>query len=281
MKDELVTDVLLRQFLLGKVSDEERQRIESLFVTDTETRERVLAVEQDLIEDYLDDCLEAADRERFLTRYAETAEQRRKLRITKSLKEFAAMNAAVTSTRPAVSSRWSRLFERLQLKPVFVVPVAAALLIAVVFAAVWLNGRRQQRNNYLAVEQELARLNTPSSLREVPPQMSPVELSPVILRSPTSQKELTARTDVPVAELMLRWIQKDRYPSYRAVVRRYGNEQSFVIPDLKPENDDSSSIRIRLPQHILTRGLYQIELSGVAADGTSSPAEEYSFTVER
>ena len=43
MKEESVTDGLLRQFLLGRVDDEERQRIESLFITDPQSRERVLA----------------------------------------------------------------------------------------------------------------------------------------------------------------------------------------------------------------------------------------------
>ena len=34
MKEELLTDALLREFLLGKVDEEERERIESLFLTD-------------------------------------------------------------------------------------------------------------------------------------------------------------------------------------------------------------------------------------------------------
>ena len=49
MNDDTVTDALLREFLLGKVTDDVRKRIEGLFVTEPEMRERVLAVEQDLI----------------------------------------------------------------------------------------------------------------------------------------------------------------------------------------------------------------------------------------
>ena len=59
MNEEILTDALLREFLLGKVDDEEVARIESLFLTDSEARERVLVIEQELIEDYLENSLTA------------------------------------------------------------------------------------------------------------------------------------------------------------------------------------------------------------------------------
>src|ERR1041384_2967256 len=97
MKDQPVNDGLLRQFLLGKVDDEERQRIETLFLTDPQSREKVLAVEQDLIEDYLDDSLSTSDRERFLLHYAGTPVQRRKLRHAKTVQVGATEAGSPTS----------------------------------------------------------------------------------------------------------------------------------------------------------------------------------------
>jgi hypothetical protein len=95
MKDETaITDALVRQYLLGYVDDEERQRIESLFLTDSKMRERLLVIEQDLVEDYLEDFLTPADKERFLLHYAQTPKQQRKLRITKSIKDRALAEAS-------------------------------------------------------------------------------------------------------------------------------------------------------------------------------------------
>src|SRR5689334_5031714 len=131
MNDETVTDALLREFLLGKVGDEERERIESLFLTDPHARERVLGVEQDLIEDYLEDTLNAADGERFIARYAQTVEQRRKLRITKSIKDWAIKQ---TKTEPVAASSWWHW-----LKPAFVVPVTVTVLIVIVVAVIWVS----------------------------------------------------------------------------------------------------------------------------------------------
>src|SRR5690242_18646773 len=120
-----MNDALLREFLLGKVTDEVRERIESLFVTDPQTRERVLAVEQDLIEDYLEGTLSAEDRERFVERFAHTVEQQRKLRITRSIKDRAIAEAKPVVVQVPV---WRRPF---------VVPIAAVVLITIVIAAIW------------------------------------------------------------------------------------------------------------------------------------------------
>jgi hypothetical protein len=86
------------------------------------------------------------------------------------------------------------------------------------------------------------------------------------------------RPDVQVIDLRLLWPQKERYPSYEAVVHRVGDDQPITIRYLQAESE-GNTIPIRLPAHFLTRGLYQIELTGIAADGSRSLAEEYSFTV--
>src|ERR1044072_4912927 len=116
MKEEVLTDAVLREFLLGKVDDEEAARIESLFLTDSEAREKVLVIEQELIDDYLEDSLTAEDREKFLLRYGQTAEQRQQLRITKAIKDWALRDTEIV--HPVPVSNWSSL--RARLRPVFV-----------------------------------------------------------------------------------------------------------------------------------------------------------------
>lgn len=279
MKEEAATDTQLRQFLLGKVEDEERQRIESLFLTDSLMRERVLAAEQELFDDYLEESLSTADREAFLSLYGDTGAQRRKLRIARSVQLWA-LNQPKTPPsvpKPAISI-WSRLLERLRLRPGRVIPVAVAAAVAIVMALVWVNSRRTERE-YLAINQELAQLNTPSSLREVPPGMPLLTLKPGSVRSIEGAAELKRRSDSSVAELRLLWMQKEDYPTYQAVLRWPGIDQSYAIHNLTVENEVGKFIRVRLPFNLLTRGNHQIELSGVSVEGTKSPPEVYSFTV--
>jgi hypothetical protein len=279
MKEETVSDAALRQFLLGDVDDDERQRIESLFVSDALARERILTAEQDLVEDYLEESLTAADKEKFVGIYGGTPEQRRKLRISKSISDWAAGEYRVTTTRPSVTSFWGRLSARLGIKPMFMIPIAATALIAIVIALVWLNNRTNERNGQAALNQELARLNDPGSLQQTPPNLATLVLRAGTARGAEAQQELDKAPDPTIVELGLAWTQKDRYPQYRAIVRRVGSNESLTSPRLQPDNG-GNVIRFRIPARFFTRGLYQVELAGIGADGSTSPTEEYQFTVD-
>lgn len=273
-----MTDALVREFLLGELADEERERIENLFLTDPPTRDRVLTSEQELIEDYLEDNLSEADKKRFVARYAQTYEQRRNLRITKSIQAWAVAQAGEPQTAAATVSGWSRFWTRFRFKPVFAIPVAVMILIAVVLAIVWLNSRMERRK-HLALEQELAQLNSAASLREIPPHMVSYELRPIAVRSAEQQAVMNRRSDIQILELQLPWIPKERYTIYVAEVRRADNNQSFSIRNLQPDNHGEYKIRVRLPTHILRRGSYQIQLRGIDEAGSISRAEEYYFAV--
>jgi len=278
MKEETVSDASLRGFLLGKADDKARERIESLFLTDSQERERILAAEQDLIEDYLEDNLTAEDKQRFIALHAQTPEQRRKLRITKSIKDWAIREAELPQTNGTKVSLWIRLRTRSWLRPVFVVPVAVATMIAIVVAVVWFNSRERNKR-HLAIEQELAQLNTPARLAETLPQMVSVDLSPGVVRGAERTTEIEKSRDVRAIELRLAWVEKERYPRYQAEIKGIGNDESFTIHDLQGEDNRGYAVRIRVPAHLLNRGEYQIRLSGINADGTSGLVEEYQFTV--
>lgn len=278
MKEEPVTDALLREFLLGKLADEDRERVEGLFLTDSRTRERVLAVEQDLIDDYLDDILSQEEKERFVSRYARTYEQRRNLRITGAIKGWAVRESRASHAAAPTPSLWSRFWMWLRLKPRFVIPIAVTIVVAVVLVIVWLNSRSEQRK-HLAIEQELAQLNSPTSLREAPPDMTSFELRPVSVRDIRAHVEIRMRAEIRLIELRLPWIQNERYSMYQAEVRRVGDRKAFTIPNLQAESNGRYTIRLRLPAQMLTRGDYQIKLTGVAVDRSASSSEEYSFVV--
>lgn len=278
MNEELLTDALLREFLLGALAGDERQRIESLLQTDSQARERLLIAEQDLIEDYLEDSLTYSEKERFLSLYTQTDEQRRKLRITKSIKDWALTEGRVSQTVPATVPLWSRLRRRLRGSPIFVVPIAVTIVIVIVLGIVWSNSRREQRK-HLAVEQELAQLNSSTSLSEVPEQMISLELRPVTVRSVAPQAELNPGAGVRLVELRLPWIQKERYSTYQAELRRLSDNELFTIRNVVPATDRGYLIRVRLPPQILSRGSYRIDLRGISADGATGTAEEYNFFV--
>lgn len=271
MKQQTLGDALLREFLLGKVNEEERERVENLFLVDPEAKRRILVAEGDLIEDYLENSLTPADRERFLSVYAQTPEQRQSLSIVRSIRQSAA-RAAGNRSVSYTTKRWSRLRESLRLP--LLVPIAVTVAVVIVITVVWLNSRKVQQS--LAVEQELAELNTPARLREEPQQMVSLVLSPTTVRGAGHEIELKNRSDVQVVELRLPSFQKLRFSAYEAEVLRLGDDGAFTIRNLQPEDDGRYATRIRLPMHLLRPGQYQVRLIGIPKNGVT---EEYQFIV--
>lgn len=281
MNEESVTDTLARRFLLGDVDDLERERIERLFISEPEINTKILLAEDDLIEDYLENSLTPSDRDKFLGQYGYAAAERRKLRIAKSIKEYAAAEARLIQTAPAVS-KWRTVLSSLRPRhPLLLIPVAVVLTVAVFVAAVWLlqsNGRRaQESTRLLAIERELAELNARPGVREDLSRVPALTLLPISIRSVGPQTEMKRRTDIPVVQLDLLSNQKDEYPGYQAVVRRVGTNEQFKISGLRMERSPKGNfIRVRLATHLLQDGLYQVVLS---PDSEPAANEEYSFTV--
>jgi len=279
MKEELLTDALLREFLLGKVDEEERERIEGLFLTDSQARERILGAEQDLIEDYLENSLTEEDKDLFFERFGQTSAQQRQLQINQSLKDWALREAASTHTVSAKVSTLSRLRDLFRLRPAFVIPIVVTAMIVIAVVAVWLSSRREQQDRYQAIEQELVRLNTPSSLREFPPNMSSLDLSPVTVRSVEQESEIKKTAETQLIELRLPWTKREHYSAYRAEVRLVGGDELFTIPNVQAEDDGVYRIRMRLPAYSLRRGHYRVRLTGITPDGGAGLTEEYTFAV--
>ena len=277
MKEEIVTDASLRQFLLGKVDDEERVRIESLVITNALTKERVCAAEEDLLEDYFEDALSAFDRERFRKQYAYSAHLQRRLQITGDIRNWAiGVQERKGASLGSQTSNWSSVFISFRLKPMQVMLIVATVIAIVIFG-LWLNRKIELQNRQLAIEKEIVRLNASTSN---PEGIFSITLRPVTLRSAEAQTELVMRPDIQIVELRLLWNFSESYPTYQAVLTRTGDTRSLVVPNLHAEVD-RKAILLRLPSQILTNGTYQVELTSIMSDGQSGPTEEFQFSVTR
>lgn len=291
MTEEALTDAAVRRLILGDIGDEERERLEKLFISDPEARERILIAEDELIEEYLEDSLSAPDREKFLANFQASPQQRRKLRIATSIKELAVAESVVPAASVAAkattsgSSSWRSFFDALWLWKRVTVPVAAALIIAAVFGAIWyseLSSKRAEEKRRQAIEKELVELNSPPNAGTLPPPAVTMVLPPLSVRSVAPPSELKPTETAGFVELRLVWIQNRQYPRYVAVLRQVGGTEQFAIANLSSErNADGNVVRLRIPIHLLTRGLYQVRLDGVTVDGKPELNEEYTFTVGR
>lgn len=278
MREKFVTDAEIRQFLLGSVDESERQRIESLFMSDADFNQRVLIAEDDLIEDYLEHSLAPGDNDRFLAQYGHAPTQQRRLRISRSLRDYAASEASFGQTYPAIVKRRVFFSHLMPLNLKFFIPIAAAVTIACIIGIIWLV---RSNNRRVTIERELAELNARPDLRANPSQVVSLVLPPVSVRSVGSETKLTPPPEIRVVELDLLWTQKEQYPNYYVLIRRVGTNEEFSVSGLHIRASPSSgnSVRVRLPSELLRDGLYQVTLTGAGTDGAASQGEEYTFVV--
>lgn len=277
-----VTEEIARRFLLGDVDESECQRIEELVILEPEVKQTLLIAEEDLIEEYLDDDLSPSDKEKFVTRYANTAPQRRKLEIGEAIRRRAKEPSLAPGTGTSVkwlpnflSSLWLRR------RPLLI--PATALAVVLIFASIWFigwnNRRLQERNQRDYLAQQLYQLNSPQALRNNPTQMLVLAVSPGSTRGTRPPAQVASRSPYKIFELQLLWIQTGEYERYEAVIRRVGTDERFIVPDLHRETTTGRHIKLRVSDELLHRGLYQISLSSFAKDGAPGPVEEYMLEV--
>ncbi|HEX8068908.1 MAG TPA: zf-HC2 domain-containing protein [Pyrinomonadaceae bacterium] len=290
MREVDETEALLRRFLLDELGEEERERVEQLFLADSDYREKVLIAEDDLIDDYLDGALSPADSARFRSHYLSTPRQRRKLRVAKSIKKYSAARLAAPpaggTPQSGAGGRGRAAHVSLR-NPLVSLPLAAALVLAFGLGAVkliesWRFNRRQaqEQSRREADERELARLNDsslPASGRAGSAAFL-VTVLPVSTRGVAAAQFAPPRDATPVQLLLV--LPVDEYQSYQAELQRLGTSEWRTVRRLRAENTPAGkAISLIVPARLLPRGDYRLRLSGETPAGAPEEIGEYTFQV--
>src|SRR5215204_7384299 len=83
--------ITIRDLLLGKLAGkDQREKVEERLLTDDEYFEGLEIVKDELIDHYVVGALTNAERERFEQHFLTTRDRRRNLRLAQGLKEYAA-----------------------------------------------------------------------------------------------------------------------------------------------------------------------------------------------
>lgn len=144
---EINGEKAIRSYLLGGLSEDERELLEKRLLADEGYFQHLLLVEQDLIDDYLGDELAPEERALFDGYFLSAPERQQQLRFAKAFKKYAASSAVKTSPEVIVASP-----RRSPLKAFFLSlrPARPALLfslaamLAIIIGGFWLIGRRSQ-----------------------------------------------------------------------------------------------------------------------------------------
>jgi len=86
-------EVTIRNYLLGQLSDEDREEFERRYFSDEELFDELQAAEDDLIDDFLSGNLSQAEVDMFQQNFLVGRKRERQLRVGKAWRNFAAAHA--------------------------------------------------------------------------------------------------------------------------------------------------------------------------------------------
>lgn len=92
---------IIREHLLGKLTEEELSLAEKRLLTDDDYFELLTIMEDELIDEYINDDLTDEDRKRFEAFFLYTPERREKLRFAQTLKEYVSQATTAEEIKPA------------------------------------------------------------------------------------------------------------------------------------------------------------------------------------
>lgn len=278
MIDQPEGQISIKDYLLGQLSEQERQQVEERLLTDDAFFEEISIAENELIDRYLNGSLAPQEVERFREHFLVTPEQRRNLQFAKVFRRYVSENQGASDAPQDLprrrSARWVPTFFSGGHRP-WAVPALVMVLALVLISVVWalLAGGRGGDS---ALAQEVARLNEQGTQ---PPQAS---VSLILNARRTRESgEVPRLTSSGSGVVQLRFVvARDEYEDYSASLMPVGGRTIVTVNQLRRISiEERDVVALNLPAGLLKRGDYEVELSGATPGVRPEAVGVYFFRV--
>ena len=302
-------EILMRRYLLGDLSQEERVRVEGDYLADPSVFEELLAAENDLIDAYVRGNLSRDETQKFEEVYVKSPKRRERVEFARALRQVYS-----SPQEPLLdeASPWRKVWAMLSMTPRMPQWALAAAAVVIVAFGSWLivqNQRlRADLQQALAGQADLRRetdslreniaefkQKAEEQTREARPRNDVASVavpiksvfsfrlgSGVVSRSPEAQENtLTVRPTVATLQLQL-VLERDEYKTYEGVLMTAERKQVAREETLKSHMiRGEAEVDWRLPANNIPSGDYIIQLNGRTATGSLEDVASYSFRVLR
>jgi hypothetical protein len=284
-------ETALRRYLLGDLSDVEREAVEREYFADAAIVDRLSEVEDDLIDDYLSDRLSEGERGSFEHHYLTVPRHRTRVAVANALR----VTPSQMSLDARGYSRWSALSTTVRAWPTVAQVAFALALLLVATGGAWLIGWGSGRIVVsllappgppmsptplpdAAVTPPPAAAQ-PSIARSAPPVIVAVSVSPVHVRSAQDAATIVLKPGTDIVRLHLQG-ERGESPAVtlRAVVRSVAGEEIWRGSALTPSGSDPAAVaHIDVPAAHLRADVYIVQLLRTTARGQE--VERYRYLV--
>ena len=316
----LDNDSMIKQYLLGELTEEGQQQIEERLLRDGDYFEHLQLCEDELVDEYVRGGLPPDEQRRFDNHFLSTPERHEKLRFARALRRYV---SAAVEAEPATTAQRTRLqFLSASLRgrhPVMAYSLAAALLLVLGGTVIFRNWQlqnqlaqiRSQQSAGLRSERELQRQlqeqragtmelvkelqhekdqramlernvspSIPSNQDRLAPIISLV-LTPGLLRGEETTKKALVPSGATLIRLELHFPAND-YKSWRATLHNAEGAELSRQSLLKARSAGGGGIVVMdLPAEAIPGGDYYVKLSGTAGSVEFEDIGKYYFRVTK
>ncbi|HVG20124.1 MAG TPA: hypothetical protein VNI02_13820 [Blastocatellia bacterium] len=320
MEPSFEDDDRIRLYLLGDFPEAEQTKLEERLMTDDEFFKQLLAVEDELIDDYVHGSLSQPERARFEANFLSTPERQKKLSFARALDLYVSRAA---ETIPGIAPKqepvswWSSLLSFFRSGSPFLglAFTAAALLLAAGGAyLLYRVSQAGQAPQQIRVEEKGPETSEspsapaprdkvaedrapgpspPDRQQPTPADRRPDSTPPVALRLAAIILPGNVRSGGQLSRVVPKPGEKavrvelglgeDNYPGYVAEIRNVDRDGS--LPPQGPlkamKGSSGKAVFLRIPLDRYPPGDYIVTLKGRAPDGKLETAGTYSFRVSQ
>jgi hypothetical protein len=259
----------LRRYVLGGSTEEESAAVEREYFKSADALDRVRAVEDDLIDEYVAGQLAPDEQGEFERHYLTTPAHRRRVAVARALRTAESVES---NQRRPVAVRW---------RPA--AALAAALIIVAVGVALMLRMRSVPTTVQVDSLPSATAPAPPPPRVPAPPPVRPVaivvelSISPILVRGSDQPAGLTIAADTDVVRLYLQGQGSTRrLGQARAIVRTVTGDQVWSGPAEAADRTAPRALaRVDIPADRLRPDDYIVELLG--ADTAGREVELYRY----
>jgi hypothetical protein len=273
------------RYLLGELADPERNRLEEQYFQEDALHERLLAVEAELIDDYLRGDLTNDRKHRFESRYLTTPEGIKKVQFARSL---AVSLGHLPHAHGAERIPWWHAVLMLfrnqspSLRYAILMAVFLLLLSPILIMRIY----RNKPNNQLAGETggKGQHAKSPDKAAVATPKQPSIAVLALALVPMQRSGETGNDLEIPPGVFQIRLqlaLQNDDYPSYRVILQTPGGKDLYQGDGLKAVTSAAAGkqVVLDLPARVPGPGDYILRLSGIRTDGAAEEVDAYAFRI--
>lgn len=263
------------EYLLGRLTDVAQKKVEERLLTDHEFYEEFLLAEEELIDSYLNNSLDSADRRDFEKYFLAAPERKQQLVAAQILQEHLTRTTSELNPIDHQPS-WLERFQQSGFSLKYLIPATALILVAVALG--WFYRSRQH-----APVTDIAVIQSPSPTASILTIPENAKTKTVIL---LPEKQTMGGGERPTAESLDSDIQRlkiklqlsdHKYPAYQVKYDNGVSEPVLYGDRLQPEVENKERFLIvSLPP----KSSYRFVVYGVAADGNLTRLETYRFQLK-